>query len=261
MKLSIMTTILSASLMFAGCSSSVKQLETQSLLPEIDIVQLKENSDEALKLAQEAKLDVQVVNTKLAELDNRVMILSEEVSSVSLAKIEEIENRLSLLIEAYKDLQEQMSTLQILPRVQSTAKNAPTFSPSAASGILTSSEYEIYQNALKIFNDRNYPEARKNFLDMTNKFPDGVYASNAYYWIGECYYAEAKFAEGISAFTKVLEFPKTTKADDAQLKIGLSFLKMGNKAKAREALNTLVSRYPNSEFVTRAKEYIAGMKQ
>ena len=39
--------------------SAMKQAEEKALLPEIDIVQLKENSDEALKLAQEAKLEVQ----------------------------------------------------------------------------------------------------------------------------------------------------------------------------------------------------------
>ena len=70
-----------------GCAASHQQLtNNEALLPEIDVVQVKEQSDEALKLAQEAKLDVEVVTNKLTETDNRLILLSEEVSSVSIAK-------------------------------------------------------------------------------------------------------------------------------------------------------------------------------
>ena len=99
-----------------GCAASRQQLGNEALLPEIDVIQVKEHSDEALKLAQEAKLDVEVVTNKLTETDNRLILLSEEVSSVSIAKIEELENRLALLIEAYKDLQAQVTALEAMPR-------------------------------------------------------------------------------------------------------------------------------------------------
>ncbi|MFW6221887.1 MAG: hypothetical protein ACOC4C_05410, partial [Fibrobacterota bacterium] len=87
-------------LFLVGCAPSLDQMENETLLPEIDIVQLKENSDEALKLSQETKLEFQTINSRLTDIDNRIVVLNEEVSSVSLAKIEEIENRLALLIEA-----------------------------------------------------------------------------------------------------------------------------------------------------------------
>jgi tol-pal system protein YbgF len=244
---------------FFGCASSVKELEQESLLPEIDIVQLKENSDEALTLAQEAKLEVQVVNTKLAEIDNRLVVLSEEVSSVSLAKIEEIENRLALLIEAYKDLQEQISALEVLPQVRTNKKKKapPTFSPSSAAAIVTSSEYEEYQAALRTYNSRSYGKAFKMFSNLLEKYPSGRYASNAQYWIGECHYAQKKYADAIAAFDRVLSYAKSPKADDAQLKIGLCYLKLGKKTHARESLNQLISRFPASEYVPRAKKYLA----
>ncbi len=244
----------------AGCASSVKQIEDHALLPEIDIVQLKENSDEALKLAQEAKLDVQVVNTKLAEIDNRLVVLSEEVSSVSLAKIEEIENRLSLLIEAYKDLQQQIAAILVMPNVKSKGTGggpAPTFSPSSAAAIVTSSEYEAYQNALRAFNNRSYDKALKLFSELLEKYPGGNYASNAQYWIGESHYASGKFPDAIAAFDKVLSYSNSPKADDAQLKIGLCYLKMGKKTHATEAFNLLINRFPASEYVPRAKKYLA----
>ena len=57
--------------MLAGCGSKAAiQTQNEALLPEIDVVQVKENSEEALKLAQEAKLDVQMMNSKLIDMDN-----------------------------------------------------------------------------------------------------------------------------------------------------------------------------------------------
>jgi len=242
-----------------GCGSSLSQLESQTLLPEIDVVQVKEYSEEALKLAQEAKIDVQMINTKLADIDHRLMVLSEEVSSVSLAKIEELENRLSLLIEAFKDLHEQMAAIEILPqiRVGKKRKKSAVFSPSDASSLITSSEYDHYQNALRTFDKRTYDKAMELFTDLLKKFPEGDHRDKAQYWIGECHYAKGDYANAIAAFNKVFEFKKTSKADDAQLKLGLSYLRMGKNDMAADEFKRLINRYPGSEYVPRAKKYLA----
>lgn len=248
--------------LLSGCASSLDSIEDEALLPEIDIVQLKENSDEALKTAQEIKLQFQVINSRLTEIDNRLVVLSEEVASVSLAKIEEIENRLSLLIEAYKDLQEEVAALEVLPNVRKkkVKKITPTFSPSSATALLTSSEYDQYRQGLKIFDQREYEQAKKLFTEQLKKYPQGDYASNAQYWIGECDYALGNYAQAVVAFTKTMEYNKSAKADDAQLKLGLSYLRMGKTSQAQQELSTLIHRYPNSEYVPRARKYLANIK-
>jgi tol-pal system protein YbgF len=250
-------------LMLVGCAGSMKQIENEALLPEIDVIQVKENSDEALKLSQEAKLDVEALANRVTEIDNKQIALSEEISSVSAAKIEEIENRLAFLVEAFKDLQAQIKVLEtmpvrtVTPKPQAkTSPTDPTFSPSSAADLITSSEYDVYQTALRTFNNRQYEQAIKLFNDMLNQYPTGQYADNAYYWKGECYYAQTDFASAIASFKKVSDFQNSPKADDAQLKIGLSFLKMGQQGPAVEELKKLVDRYPGSEYVPRAKKYL-----
>lgn len=246
-----------------GCASSVSNLEEETLLPEIDVVQVKEYSEEALKLAQEAKIDVQMVNTKLSEVDNRLVVLNEEVSSVSLAKIEELENRLALLIEAFKELHEKVAAIEILPQIK-IAKPKSTkpavFSPTDAGTLITSSEYDIYQNALRVFDKRSYVEARKLFTDVIKKYPSGNYADKAQYWIGECYYHVDDYAQAISAFNLVHKYKNSSKSDDAQLKLGLSYLRMGKNDLALDEFKRLINRYPASEYVPRAKKYISEIK-
>jgi tol-pal system protein YbgF len=246
---------LSAIVLLAGCAAQTKQLENEALLPEIDVVQVKENSDQALKLSQEIKLDVEALNTKLTENDNKLTMLTDEVSSVSTAKIEEIENRISLLIEAIKDMQAQIKGMEAMT-LHSPKTSAPvqehTFSP--ASQILGSPEVDVYNVGLRAFNSRNYKDAIKIFTDLLAKFPSGEYADNANFWIGESFYSLGEFTSAIKSYEKVLTFKSSSKADDAQFKLGVTYNKMGQQVLAKQELDKLVYRYPASEYVSRAKK-------
>jgi tol-pal system protein YbgF len=248
-------------LLLISCAGTAPKVQTETILPEIDVVQVKENSEEAIKIAQETKLDIEVVNNKLTEVDNKLVVLSEDVSNVSVAKIEEIENRLALLVEAFKDLQAQVTALQNAPVVRAAqpGKTGPaTFSPAAGASVLpTTPEYSAYQNALQVFNARNYAQATQLFADVVKQFPAGTYADNCWYWSGECAYAQNDFAKAIAGFTKVFEFKNSSKADDAQLKIAMCYMKMGQTALAKTEFKKLIDRYPASEYVPRAQKYLS----
>jgi tol-pal system protein YbgF len=245
-----------------GCAGTARTPKpaSEAILPEIDVIQVKENSEEALKLAQETKLDADVLNNKVAELDNKIVGLSEDVSNVSLAKIEEIENRLSLLIEAFKDLQAQVTALQNAPAPKYAAKPAAPPPPALFSPAGTSPEYESYQTALRAFNARNYEAALKLFADIIKQFPSGAYGDNCQYWSGECFYAQRDWANAVASFKRVFDYKNSAKADDAQLKIGMAYMRMGQTALAKTELKTLIDRYPASEYVTRAKKYLSEIK-
>lgn len=248
---------LSVAGLLAGCAVQTKQLANEALLPEIDVVQVKENSDQALKLSQEIKLDVEALNTKLTENDNKLTMLADGVSSVSTAKIEEIENRMSLLIEAIKDIHAQIRNLETmgLRSSKTTASGpAPTFSP--AGQILGSAENELYNTGLRAFNSRNYKKAIKIFTDVITRFPSGEYTDNANFWIGECFYSLGEFPSALKSYEKVLTFKSSSKADDAQFKLGVTYNKMGQQTLAKQELDKLINRYPASEYVSRAKKML-----
>lgn len=251
---------LPAVFLLVGCAAQTKQLENEALLPEIDVVQVKENSDQALKLSQEIKLDVDALNTKLTENDNKLSTLSDEVSSVSTAKIEEIENRISLLIEAFKDMQAQLKTLGTMPKNHrpATATQDPTFSPSSEP--IGSAEVDLYNTGLRAFNSRNYKDAIKIFSDVLSRFPSGEYVDNSHFWIGESFFSMGEFASSIKSYERVLAFKNSSKADDALFKTGVTYNKMGQQTLARQELEKLINRYPASEYVGRAKKYLEEIK-
>ena len=248
-----------------GCAASHKPKgSADALLPEIDVVQVKEKSDEALKLAQEAKLDIEILTTRLTELDSRVIALSEEIASISSAKIEELETRLALLTEAYKDLLTQVKEAEIAflkrPRSGKSRDSGATFSPSSVSNLLVSPEYTKYRNGLKLYNARNFDQAILAFSDLVHEFPSGKYGDDANFWIAESYYAMANYSSAVSFYQKVISARNSSKADDAQYKIALAYLKMGQQGLAKDALKTLVQRYPGSEYVQRAEKQLKTLK-
>ncbi|MBN1131103.1 MAG: tetratricopeptide repeat protein [Chitinispirillaceae bacterium] len=248
--------------LIVGCAATHKTRgSADALLPEIDVVQVKEKSDEALKLAQEAKLDIEVLMTRMTELDSRVIAVSEEVASISSAKIEELETRLALLTEAYKDLFNQVKSVDASSAVKAKkGDQTATFSPSSATGLLSSPEYDLYQKGLHYFNARKFDLAITSFTDQLNEFPAGKYSADAHFWIAESNYSLNNHSTAVVSYHKVTEIKGSSKADDALYKLGLTYLKLGQQGLAKDALKMLVQRYPASEYVERAEKQLKTLK-
>jgi len=249
----------------AGAQSKRRgSAETDAILPQIDVIRVKESSDEALRTANEVKREVARLNAKLVELDNRILLLSEEVSKVSTAKIEELETRLALLTEAYKDMHIMLQSLEahVRPAPKPAAKpNTATFTTTASGDlVLSSPEYDLYQSGLRLFNSRSYEKAITMFADCLAKFPDGEYRDRARYWIGECQYQLGNMEQAIEEYKKVFTYTNSTKADAAQFQIALAHQKLGQTERSRAEFRRLIERYPASSYVERAKKYLADLK-
>lgn len=285
----------------AGCAAPLKsQFARETILPELDVEQVRKNTEDALKQSMEVKLDVEVLTVKLADLDNRVIALSEDLANVSSAKIEELETRLTLITEAIKTQQVQMQQLEAVIRGgpmpaanitgpvasgtgvagngkgqkdlfrgtmpgdakpgSGTAGIGATFSPSSAAALIFSPEYDVYQAALRLYSTRKYQLAIKAFEDMLQQFPDGKYLDNANYWIGECYFSIDEYSTALAFYEKVMTFKGSSKIDDAQFKLGMSYLRMGQQPMAKEIFRKFLEENPGSEFTARTKRFLKQLK-
>jgi len=82
--------------------------------------------------------------------------------------------------------------------------------------------------------------AMAEFDAFLERYPDGPYSFNAWYWTGEAKYAERRFGEAIEDFLVVTEsFPNSTKVPDAQLKIGFALYEQGEYGQARGVLESV----------------------
>jgi len=112
-----------------------------------------------------------------------------------------------------------------------------------------------YQKARAQFESFNYEEAVATFENLLLKYPKHPLADNCQYWIGECYYGLKQYQKAIMEFQKVFAYSQVDKHDDAQLMIGLSYVKLGERNRANAEFETFLNTYAGSEYTSIAKRY------
>jgi len=113
-----------------------------------------------------------------------------------------------------------------------------------------------YDTALNTFNSGKYSVALRNFEELLNKEPGNQLADNCQYWIGECFMAMKDYTRAVLEYEKVFGFDDRENADDAQFKIGLSFLESGNRKMAKHEFDSLLDFYADSELVREARNHL-----
>jgi tol-pal system protein YbgF len=272
-----------AATLLSGCASTPKPKASDPSLPEIDVLQLKENSDEALKLAQENKLELQTLETKVRELEGRISSLGDELSNLPVNKLDELTQQMALMTEQLRNMEDRLAKVPAAPKGMATFSptaldtgagkiaikpdTATAPKPAAKNGSkaarkppATEAEAQLYKKAFDLYYGRDYAQAIARFEELLKKFPSSTYADNCFYWIGECQFSQGNYAKAIASFRKVFTFPETEKADDAQLKLGYCYLRLGEKKQAADEFKKVVSLYPDSEYAERAKEELAKLE-
>lgn len=132
-----------------------------------------------------------------------------------------------------------------------TEKNSST--PEGAFGI--AQEYD---------EGERYEEAIRRYTEVKNKFPYSNFATKSELAIADVYYKQESYAEAQVAYQMFKELhPTVPNADYVQFRIGMSFFNQLPSSIDRDLtqasdtilnLSELIKKYPNSEYVTEAKE-------
>jgi len=110
-----------------------------------------------------------------------------------------------------------------------------------------------YDRAMTLLRQGNFAEASTGFSTFLRTFADSPLASNAQYWLGECYYGERRFQEAIDEFERVFVFyPSSNKVPASLLKIAYAHLELREIPMARSVFQQLVRTYPQSPEADKA---------
>ncbi len=105
----------------------------------------------------------------------------------------------------------------------------------------------LYDRAMAFLYQGNFVEASTGFSTFLRTFADSPLASNAQYWLGECYYGERRFQEAIDEFERVFAFyPSSNKVPASLLKIAYSHIELRELPMARSVFQQLVRTHPQS---------------
>lgn len=106
---------------------------------------------------------------------------------------------------------------------------------------------EQYQQAFSLLRQTKYDQAEKALKSFIAQYPDHPLTGNANYWLGETYYVRADYNNAALTFAEGFQkYPKSGKAPDNLLKLGMSLAALGERDDACKALVELESRYPSA---------------
>ena len=139
----------------------------------------------------------------------------------------------------------------------SVPKAAPVSGPVQGSDLSTASQsasaslptepQALYDYSLGLMRQGDYAGAESALKVFLDKHSDSPLVSSALYWLGETYYVRDNYRDAAFSFVDVYsKHPKSNKAPDSLLKLGMSLFALGNKSEACTAFQTLKKDYPDA---------------
>jgi len=123
-------------------------------------------------------------------------------------------------------------------------------------------ERAAYDAAFKVMSSGNYKQAVQQFEAFLAQYPNGIYAPNALYWLGQSYYLTSRYAEAEQQFEAVVaRYPTHPKAADSMLKLGLAQMETGKPELAERTLVEVGSRYPGTEAARIAGDRLGSLSR
>ncbi len=205
-----------------------------------------------------------VMSGEISILSRRVEMIEDRLNALSLNQADQGQNRESTLL-TLQFLREELNDLKTMiiglgERVSSgnhqagenesqSAQDRPAQTP------LPRDPSAVYYAAYSDYLKENYNLAIQGFQQFIQAFPESGLADNAYYWIGECYYAQKKFQEAAQTFEELMQkYPSGDKYPAAALKKAYALIAIGRQSDGVRLLKEVSSRFPLSEEASLAQQ-------
>lgn len=205
--------------------------------------------------------------------------LSEEVKSLR-AQLEELQHAQEQARDTarvqYLDLDGRVERLEggAAPAASSTAAPA---APRAAAPVRTerppsvhgdagtlaqsADEAGAYRAAFALLQGGQYAEASRAFDAFLKRWPSGVYAPNAVYWLGESYYVTQNYAFALEQFRALRQqWPTHDKASGALLKSGMAHQGLRQLDEAERDYRAVIANYPGTDVARIASDRLRALR-
>ena len=122
-------------------------------------------------------------------------------------------------------------------------------------------EQEVYEAALKAFQDGNLKKADTGFQAFINKYPNSPYWPVAQFWLGNSEYAQKDYKSAITTLQSLVKrYPLHARVPDALLTLANSQIESGAKPAGKKTLENLIAKHPDSEVAGLAKQALKRLK-
>ena len=129
---------------------------------------------------------------------------------------------------------------------------------------------ERMEAALKLFEKKDYFEAKNQFRVITLSYSGSNLADKAQFYLGECHYAMKEYILAGSEYERLLKvYPNSEWVDDAKYKLGMSYFKLSPKYsldqeythKAIREFQEFLEEYHRSDLVKQVQERLTECRE
>ena len=278
MQLKVATLMLSSLLVSAGATEAADKTH-QQMMAEIRMLQEQQQQlqqmvgglAETLKVVT-SKIDDQTGANRKALADQKLLIDNVvEGVRVLREKADDTNVRLSTVSQELEAVRQAVATAPspaaaLTPPAQEpgaapvgdpAAANPPTGAvPTAPPGSAPLiSPQRMYDNAYSDYTGGQYDIAIQGFNAFISSFPRSDKADDAQLNIGNALYAAGKYREAVDAYQKVISnYPQSDVLAIAWYKMGITYQELKQADLARKAFETVVQKYPTAYEAILAKQ-------
>ena len=109
------------------------------------------------------------------------------------------------------------------------------------------SEQQLYQMAYDSVINSDFERSIAEFDQYMSVYPTGRFVTNAHYWKGQAYLYLERYSEAKESYEIILNrYEDSAKLADAMYGLGLAYQGLGNVTQARQLLNEIKRRFPNT---------------
>lgn len=206
---------------------------------------------------------VKALQSELADLKGRMETLEhsfQELSDQAKEQYKDLDQRLQQSAKASSaNLSDDHAEVKKSAKLASNEQAME--SPADTNNVETvdnKAEETAYQKAFALLKAKDYPRAVPKLQNFLSKYPNGKYAANAHFWLGEIYLLQGQPDLAIAEYHKVIsDFAKSDKVPMAQLKLAFAYQDQGGTAKARAQYQKVLKLYPNTTVAKLAEQKLS----
>jgi tol-pal system protein YbgF len=243
-----------ASAQRASLADRVAVLEQRAATPAVSV--------DLLNQMNQMRRELQALRSQVEELQQQ----NEQLRNTARVQYLDLDGRLARLesggapaLPAAPAVGPGAAGVTVSPPPDASGESAPLpVAPPPAPALDERAAYEAAFDRLKA---GEYAEASRLFDAFLQSHPDGQYAPNAMYWLGESYYVTQNYALALRQFQSLLaRYPNHDKASGALLKVGLTQSGLKQFDAAERTLRDVVERYPGSDAARTAADRLAAIE-
>ncbi len=187
--------------------------------------------------------------------------------------INDLQRQMDMLLENYNQLLAQVEQMNRQPVTHvirsSPGAQEPTAVAVTPAGPDTQAPSEAptidcvaaYDESFILVRQGEYEQAIEKFNSYIAQCPKHESVEFAYYWLGECYYAQEKYIDAVNMFEYLLKnYKSSVKASSALYKIGRSQQELGKINEAKATYQRVIDEYPGSLEDSQARERLKDLQ-